>query len=113
MIIFFIIGLLLGAIAVIFAFENVTLITVTFFQWHITSSLAVIIIGAILSGIIIAVLMLLPESMSKYFKNKSLRKEIARLEEELRKQKELTVFAKNTPPTLGEIDHIEHAAIQE
>ncbi|MES2213708.1 MAG: LapA family protein [Patescibacteria group bacterium] len=113
MIIFFILGLLLGSVAVVFALQNVEIVTVTFFQWHVTSSLAVILISAILAGVVVASLILIPGSISKYFKNRTLRKEIGRLEEELRKQKELTVFGKNTPPTVETISHIEQGAIED
>ena len=112
MIILFIIGLLLGAVSVVFALENVATITVTFFQWQVTSSLAVILISAILVGMVIVSLLLIPGSIGRYFKDKKLKKEIQRLEEELRKQKELTVFAKNTPPSEEVIAHIEQSAIE-
>jgi len=46
--------------------------------------------------------------MSKY---KNLKKENKDLAEELRKQKELTVFAKDTPPTKEEISRIENGAV--
>lgn len=111
MIILFILGLLLGSVAVIFALENVTVITVTFFYWHFTSSLAVILISAILAGILIALLILLPEGVKNYFKYKSLKKEIVKLEEELRKQKELTHFAKIETPSAETIAKIEDGAI--
>lgn len=105
-------GLLLGGVAVVFALENVTAVTVTFFQWQITSSLAAVLIVSLLGGILIAVLMLLPESLSGYFKSRKLKKEILTLKEELRKQKELTTFAKTTPPTAENIAHIENGAIE-
>ncbi|HEV7423845.1 MAG TPA: LapA family protein [Candidatus Paceibacterota bacterium] len=111
MIIFFIIGLLLGAVSVIFALQNVAVITVTFFSWQLTGSLALILSLAITSGILITMLILLPEFISNYFKYKNLKKDNTRLEEELRKQKELTVFAKHTPATQEEISKIEHGAV--
>jgi lipopolysaccharide assembly protein A len=111
MIILFILGLVLGGAAVIFALENTMVITVTFFSWQLTSSLAVILISAILAGVFITLLLLLPESISNYFKYKSLKKEIGKLEEELRKQKELTVFAKRTLPSPEAISKIEKGAI--
>lgn len=111
MIIFFILGLILGAFAVVFALQNVTTITITFFAWEMTGSLAILIIMAILSGILITLLIILPESVNNYFKNRKLKKEIAKLEEQLRKQKELTVFAKNNPPSSETIREIENGAI--
>ncbi len=110
MIILFILGLLLGAVAVVFALQNITVITVTFFSWQLTGSLALILILAIASGLFMAILILLPEFISNYFKYKNLKKENDNLAEELRKQKELIVFAKNTPPTEEEISKIEQRA---
>jgi uncharacterized integral membrane protein len=110
MIILFIIGLLLGAVSVVFALQNVAVITVSFFTWQITGSLALIILMAILTGILITLLLLLPESIRTYFNYRRLQKDNANLAEELRKQRELTVFAKNTPPTESEIQNIEQGA---
>jgi uncharacterized integral membrane protein len=111
MIILFILGLLLGGVAVIFALENVTLITVTFFNWQITGSLALILISAICVGVLVTLLLLLPGSISNYFKYGKLITEVERLEEELRKQKTLTLFAKNIPPTPEIIEHIERGDV--
>ncbi len=111
MIILFVLGLLLGAVAVVFAWQNIAVVTVTFFSWQINGSLAIIIELSILSGIIIVLLLVLPKSISNYINNKKLKNEILRLEEELRKQRELTHFAKHTPPTEAEIEKIEESAI--
>lgn len=111
MIILFIVGLLLGVVSVIFALQNIAVVTISFFSWHLTGSLALILLLAITSGILIAILLLLPEFISNHFKHKSLRKDNKRLEEELRKQKELTIFDKNTPPTKEEILKIERGAV--
>lgn len=111
MIILFIAGLLLGAVSVIFALQNISVITVTFFSWELTGSLALILMVAVGAGIVIAALLVLPESVKNYFKYKSLQRENARLLEDLRKQKEMTVFAKQTPPTNEEISQIENGAI--
>ncbi|MFZ2149621.1 MAG: LapA family protein [Minisyncoccia bacterium] len=107
MIILFILGLLLGAVSVVFALQNIAVITVNFFSWQLTGSLALVLLLAMTSGLMIAVFLLLPEFISNYFKYKSLKKENQNLAEELRKQKELTVFAKNTSPTAEEISEIE------
>ncbi len=44
MLIFLIIGLLLGGAAVIFALQNITAVTVTFFSWQFEGSLAMIVL---------------------------------------------------------------------
>ncbi|MFM2330765.1 MAG: hypothetical protein RLZZ26_272 [Candidatus Parcubacteria bacterium] len=111
MIIFFILGLLLGGAAVVFALENVTIITVTFFQWQITGSLALILISAIAAGVFAALLLILPNSIGNYFRYNALADELDKLQEELRKQKTLTLFAKQTPPTPETIEQIEKGEI--
>jgi len=108
MIILFVIGLLLGVVSVIFALQNIAVVTISFFSWQLTGSLALILLLAITSGILIAILLLLPEFINNYFKYKNLKRENKNLAEELRKQKELTVFAKNTPITEKEISNIEN-----
>jgi len=94
MIILFIIGILLGAVAVVFALQNIAVITVTFFSWELTGSLALVLLITILSGMLIAIFLLLPQFIKSHFKLKNLQKENQNLAEELRKQKELTIFAK-------------------
>jgi lipopolysaccharide assembly protein A len=111
MIIFFIIGLLIGIAAVIFALQNVEVITVTFFSWELTGSLALILMLAIGAGLLVSALLILPESIKNHFRYRSLKKENAKLAEELRKQKELTIFAKHDIPTEEAISKIEHGAI--
>ncbi|HEY4509278.1 MAG TPA: LapA family protein [Candidatus Paceibacterota bacterium] len=111
MIILLILGILLGGAAVVFALQNTTAITVTFFAWQLGGSLSTIIILAILSGVVASLLIVLPESVSNYFRYRKLKKENVKLEELLRKQKELTVFAKDTPPDIKTIEKIENGAI--
>src|SRR5688572_30057429 len=112
MIILFIVGLLLGALTVVFALQNIAVITVTFFSWHLTGSLAVILLLAIGSGVLVTILLILPESIKNYFLYKTLEKKNAQLEEELRKQKELTMFAKKTPATTEIIHTIERGEVE-
>lgn len=108
MIILFIAGLLLGGVAVVFALQNSDIITVAFFRWELTASLSVIILLAILMGVLTVLLILLPGSVGNYFKNRKLQKLNSKLEDELRKQKELTVFARNSTPSEAEISKIEN-----
>jgi uncharacterized integral membrane protein len=110
MILLFILGLVIGGVAVVFALQNVAVITVSFFSWQLTGSLALILSLALAAGVLTASLLILPESLKNYLKYRNLKKENKRLEEELRKQKELTVFAKHTPPTKEVISNIEHGA---
>lgn len=107
----FVLGIFLGILAVIFTIQNITVITVVFFGWQLTGSLALILMLAILSGILITLLLVLPQSIGNYFKYRRYEKEIQKLEEDLRHQKELTVFAAKVPPTKEDIARIEHGAI--
>lgn len=111
MLILFILGLVLGGVAVLFALQNVTVVTVAFFQWQITGSLAIVLLTAIVVGVLTTLLILLPRSISEYLSYRRLLKELDRLQEELRKQKTLTLFAKTTPPTPEIIENIEKGAI--
>jgi len=112
MIIFFILGALLGATAIIFAFQNSAVVSVIFLGWQIDGSLSVVLALSVLSGVLIALLLTLPELISSYFQYKALEKKNKILEEDLRKQKELTIFAKKDMPTESDISHIERGAIQ-
>ena len=111
MFIFFILGLILGGVAVVFALQNIEVITVIFFGWQVVGSLSLILLLTMLVGVLVTLLILLPKSIGDYFKYKKLKKENTELSEELRKQKELTVFAKITPPTPKNISDIEYGAI--
>lgn len=113
MAILFILGLLLGAVAVVFALQNITIVTVTFFTWQLEGSLALIIGVSLLTGVLITILTTIPQNISGYFKNKKLFKQNQGLEEELRKQKELTHFAKTHSPTKDELEKIEDGSIDE
>jgi uncharacterized integral membrane protein len=83
MFIFLIIGILVGAITVIFALQNVMTITVAFFTWHITGSLALVLIVAVIAGLIISTFFALPGIMRSHFRISALQKEVKRLEDEL------------------------------
>lgn len=101
MIIFVIIGLILGATAVIFALQNAVAITVTFLFWQVNASLAVVLVLAILSGMIASFLVSIPEIIGDYFKFKSIAKEKEKLQDEVNSYKNMvadlnTKIAKNT-----------------
>jgi len=81
MIIFLILGLLLGATAVVFAFQNTMIITVTFLSWNLQGSLAVVLLLALLTGAIVSTLIALPGHITKSFQISSLRRENKKLKE--------------------------------
>lgn len=105
-------GILLGAVSVIFALQNITVITVNFFYWQIEGSLALILILTGAMGVLAALLIVLPETVRGYFRYRKLKRENERLEEELRKQKEKTVFAEKVPPAPSDLAAIEKGTIE-
>ena len=104
-------GIILGAVSVIFALQNTAIITVKFFAWQLEGSLALILLLTVSMGVIISLLMVLPESIKNYFRYRSLKNANAKLEETLRKQKELTIFAKKTPATPEELEKLDKGVI--
>jgi len=83
MIFFLILGALLGAVSIIFVLQNVTPVTVTFFAYQLNGSLALILFLALLSGIVITILILLPGFVNDEFRVSRLRKQNKDLEDEL------------------------------
>ncbi len=79
MIIFLILGLILGALSVVFALQNVVPITITFFVWQVEGSLALILLLALLTGVIICGLLSIPEVIRNHLRFKAMRKEIEAL----------------------------------
>lgn len=60
MVIYLILGILLGGAAVMFAVENLSLVTVTFLSWQFTAPLSVVALSAVLGGIALTLLLMLP-----------------------------------------------------
>jgi uncharacterized integral membrane protein len=83
MILSLILGLIIGALSVIFALQNIFPVTVTFVAWEFTTSLALIIILAILIGLMIAVILSIPETIKNMFIISSLKKENRKLTDEI------------------------------
>jgi uncharacterized integral membrane protein len=83
MIISLLFGLILGALSIIFIFQNTTVITINFLNYHLDSSLALIIFAAILTGLIIALLFSIPEVIKNHGNFSTLKNRNKKLEEEL------------------------------
>jgi uncharacterized integral membrane protein len=83
MFIFLIIGVLVGAVTVIFAFQNITTITVAFLAWKLTGSLALILILAVISGLAISTLFAMPGIIKGHFQTMALKKQVKKLEDDL------------------------------
>ncbi len=78
--IFLVIGLLVGGVAVIFILQNIIPITVHFFNWEMNGSLALILILSILTGAVLSALSCLPDMINNYFEINNLKKRVKELE---------------------------------
>ncbi len=65
MFIFLIIGLLLGALVIIFAVQNIATVAVVFLTWRFEGSLALIVVLAIATGMVISWLLSLSQTMKR------------------------------------------------
>jgi uncharacterized integral membrane protein len=92
----FIIGIVLGAIAVVFAFQNVAVVTVSFFVWQLTGSLAIVILGTLLCGIVLTLLFLLPSVIRDELYLASVKRQKRDAEDELARYKNAPAPATST-----------------
>lgn len=83
MIFFLILGVVLGAVSIIFILQNAVPVTVSFFAYQINGSLALVLFVALFAGIVITVLMLLPGFISDEFRVARLKRLNKDLEDEL------------------------------
>ena len=83
MIISLIIGLVLGATAIIFAAQNITTVSVVFLAWQFQGSLALILVLAVVSGILICSFLSLPDVIRKRFQISRLKDDNDKLKDSL------------------------------
>ncbi len=65
MFLFLIIGLLLGALVIIFAVQNIATVSVVFLTWQFEGSLALILVLAVAAGMVLSALLSIPARMKK------------------------------------------------
>ena len=83
MIFFLLVGAILGALSVIFVLQNIVPITVTFLAWQIEGSLAVVLFAAMMSGVFVTLLFILPGLIRDEFRYSKLKQEKKDVENEL------------------------------
>jgi len=91
MLLFLILGLLIGALSVVFALQNVVVITVTFLAWQVTGSLAVILLVAMVAGMTMSILVSVPEVIRDQMRIRTLKKLISDQEAEIDHYKKLAL----------------------
>lgn len=104
MIIFLILGILLGVISVVFVLQNITPVTVTFFAMQMQGSLALMLFLAMLSGVLMTLLFLLPTFIRDSFHLSRISKRARALEDELTATKAVAA-ARPTPPVIPPTPH--------
>lgn len=96
--IFFFFGLFITALAVIFAVQNPTPVTVTFLFWDFTGSLALVLIIFLVAGALISVFVSLPANISVRWTVRNQRKKIADLERQLQEAQTKSTASGVKPP---------------
>lgn len=86
---FLILALIIAIVAVIFAVQNVALVTIALFAWNIHTSLAVALLAALGVGVVITLLLSLPGMFKSGMNSVSQKKKFANLEAERDKNKQL------------------------
>jgi len=83
MLILLIIGLILGAMTIIFAAQNTATITVAFLAWQFNGPLALVIVLAVVAGILICSFLSWPDAIRKRFMIYSLKNKNEELKEKV------------------------------
>jgi uncharacterized integral membrane protein len=87
MIIFLILGVVLGAVTVVFALQNIVTVTVVFMSWQLEGSLAIVILSAVLMGALISFIITLPGDVKRSLQISGLKKQNAKLQAEIENKK--------------------------
>lgn len=85
MILSLILGFAIGAGAIIFILQNTAIVALTFLGWQFESSLAIVVMLAILIGIVFSLLASIPSAINSTLILSKLRKENRNLQEEAEK----------------------------
>ena len=98
-------GILLGALTVVFALQNVGEVTLTLFLWHTTAPLALVLMATLFCGIALALLSLAPGLIRDELHLRMVKKEKREVEDELAQHR----FTKKRLPTGEETLHAQTA----
>jgi uncharacterized integral membrane protein len=92
------VGVILGAITVIFAFQNAALTTVGLLNWQISAPLSFVLLSTIASAIIVTLLILLPSLIRDDIYLRALRKQKRDVEDEFARYRTAHPDVIVTPP---------------
>lgn len=85
---FLIFALIIAIVTVFFAIQNTTMVTVFFFVWQFTSSLAILLLFSLGLGVLLTLLISFPKIQSRNWQIGKLKKQVTELTEENAKLKE-------------------------
>lgn len=88
-------GFLLGAAALLFALQNTEVVALRFLGWQFESSLALLVLAALTTGVLISILASIPSFIGSSLRIMNLKKENRRLAEEVERQREANVVVIN------------------
>jgi putative membrane protein len=100
--IFIIVALVIAGVAIVFALQNITAVTVTFLFWNFHASLALVLLLSVAVGVLISLLASLPGLIRGKWGAVSQRKKLASLETENSANKKRADEAENEIKTLEE-----------
>lgn len=83
-----ILALIFAIMAVIFASQNPTIVTISFYRYSVEGSLAVVILLSVMIGIIIGTLIMTPGAVKRILELRSHRRKVGGLEKSLEEQKD-------------------------
>lgn len=89
-----IVGFILGAAALLFITENTAVVALTFLHWQFQSSIAVLVLLAILLGVILMALLFLPGAIGDGFRMRRLQRHNEALAREAEAQREAAIQAR-------------------
>ena len=95
MILSLLLGFVLGAGALLFVIQNTTVVALTFLGWQFESSIALLVLLAMLVGVIFTLLMSLPGAIANSFKLRALTKNNQALAKEAELHKQAADTAKS------------------
>ncbi len=81
--VYLILALVIAVLAVIFALQNVMTVVISFFAWHVTGSLSLVLLVTLAIGVVIGLLVLMPSLLKGSLQASGHRRRIDSLEKEL------------------------------
>ncbi|MCE9541871.1 LapA family protein [Candidatus Kaiserbacteria bacterium] len=76
-----IVGIILGGFSVVFVLQNVAIVSVAFLSWQFTASLALVLFATLMAGVVVTLLILLPNVIKDSIYVTRLNRRIKELEE--------------------------------